>query len=118
MTEKIKLEDWTYIQGQKITIDGNILIAALNTLSKIKEQETKEVLLLSIPSKITKDKVIYKGATPQQFFSQEPIKGLTEIGALALDLEFTLSRVHQENIELGNATHKDNLLKVVKNEVI
>ncbi len=113
MTEKIKLEDYTYINGQNVTIRGEILIAILNTLSKLKIQETKEVLLLNIPTQITKDKIIWKGARPQQFFSQEPVSGLTEMGALVLDLEFTLSRIHEENIRQGNATHKNDLIKLV-----
>lgn len=116
MIEKIKLEDYTYIQNQKIELDGNILIAILNTLAKLKIQETKKVLLLSIPTRITKDKIIWKGAKPQQFFSQEPISGLTEIGALVLDLEFTLSRVHEKNIRLGNAVHKNDLVKLLKKD--
>lgn len=113
MAEIVKLEDYTYTQGQKIELDGNILIAILNTLAKLKVQETKEVLLLNIPTQITKDKIIWKGCKPQQFFSQEPVSGLTEIGALVLDLEFTCSRAHEENIKAGRATHKNDLIKLV-----
>ena len=54
--EKIKIQDYTYLQGQKVTLEGNILIAMLNLLQELKEKEIKEVLLLSKPSKITKDK--------------------------------------------------------------
>lgn len=111
MAEKIELSDYTYVAGQKVELEGGILIAILNTLAKLKIQETKEVLLLSIPTQITKKEIIWKGAKPEEFFSQEPVKGLTEMGTLVLDLEFTLSRVHEENIKLGNATHKNEIIQ-------
>lgn len=113
MTGKIKLEDYTFIKGQKIEIEGNILIAVLNRLAQIKELDTQEVLLLNKPDKITKDKIFWKGLKAEEFFTQQTVKGLSQIGALALDLEFTLSKVYEENIRLGRATHKDNLIKLV-----
>lgn len=109
--EKINVHDFTYVEGQKIELEGNVLISILNTLATLKAQETKEVLLLSVPTKITKNEIIWKGARPQEFFSQTPVRGLTETGALVLDLEFTLLRVHEENIRLNKATHKDELIK-------
>ena len=111
MKEKINVHDYTYLENQKVELEGNVLIAILNTLSKLKVQETKEVMLLSIPSKITKNEILWKGAKPAEFFSQQPVSALTEIGALVLDLEFTLLRVHEENIRLNKATHKDELIK-------
>ena len=111
MKEKINVHDYTYITGQKIELEGNVLIAILNTLATLKVQETKEVMLLSVPTKITKDEVVWKGATPKEFFTQNTVSGLTETGALVLDLEFTLLRVHEENIRLNKATHKDELIK-------
>jgi hypothetical protein len=113
MKEKINISDYTYISGQNATIKGEILIAMLNLLQELKERETQEVLLLSRPTKITKNEVIWTGTKPAEFFSQQPVKGLTHIGAKCLDLEFVLSIVHEENIQLGNATHKSDLIKRV-----
>ncbi len=114
--EKIKLEDYTYVSGQKVELDGALFIAMLNLCSKIKIEETKEVLLLNTPKKITKDGVEWRGTTPQEFFSSSTQEGLTAIGASALDMEFMLARVHEDNINMGRATHKDQLLKLQKED--
>lgn len=113
MQEKINISDYTYINGQNVTISGEVLIAMLNLLQELKERETQEVLLLSKPTKITKDEILWRPVKSVDFFAQQPVKGLTYIGTKCLDIEFMLSKVHQENIKAGNATHKNDLLKRV-----
>jgi len=103
MNEELVLHDYGYTTGQKIEVEGQMLMAFLNFFNAIVQQETKGVLLYDLPE-IKNLKIVDKPVgNALEFLNQPTKKALTILGSNALTYQLALEEIHHQAIKEGKA---------------
>ena len=124
MTEEINLREYIYSDDVKSNAKGKILTDFMQFLEIIIESETNyKTYIESFPTKVEPKTILddeqrevinsveiewtgYPNA--ESFFAQTPIKTVSELGALAIDMKMRLDSMHHMNIQDGLAIKKQD----------
>lgn len=107
--DKINLADYTFEKNVLVEIPGELLIALLDTLTMVENQETKLIMLNEQPIATGKGKIDYKMYDAKSFFSQDPRPGMTIVGASVMDMKFNLLQWFSEAVRQNKATKKQEI---------
>jgi|GEM_PF-6359254 len=107
--QKINLADYTFNKDTLVEIPGELLIALLDTLTIVENNETKTIMLNEEPIATAKGKIEYKMYDAKTFFNQEPKPGMTLIGASVMDMKFNLLHWYMEAVKQNKAVKKQEI---------
>lgn len=119
MSEMINLREYSYDQEMESVVRGKVLTDLMQFLEVLIKKETSyRTYIESFPSKVEPKTVLHEDEevleavevewtdypNAQSFFNQTPIKTVSELGAMAIDMKMRLDAIHFSNIESGLAT--------------
>lgn len=122
--EVVNLREYSYAEDVKSNAKGKILTDFMQFLEMVIEHETSyKTYIESFPTKVEPKTILddeqgevissvdiewtgYPNA--ESFFNQTPIKTVSELGALAIDMKIRVDGIHYANIQDGLATKKQD----------
>lgn len=129
--EEIKLHEYGYTPDARVEIKGDLLMALMNFVNEVQQQENKPVFVFSRPTikdnrddqkkalKLTDVSIENVGFdNPAEFLQQEPQPAVTILGTKAIDLSYVLEDLHYSAIKNKIAVKLADLGKFKTDEFV